>query len=168
MSKNQGSVLLLSLILSLIGLILISGLFTAYYRMIKIVFPIRVYSTVREAASGTVTLLATYIDNKYFSRIDQADCPRGTVEISNASAIRCCKANIRFKLTNYTETFTAEGMVCLISLASASGFSALPVIGGGGMTLPYNCDNYPCVYSITSTAYGPQGVSAYVEAVYVK
>lgn len=167
-NKKQGSVLFLVLILSLIGGILISGLFMAYYRMTKIIFPVRTYSTLREAAAGTVTLLASYIDQKYFSRIDQDSCPRGTEEVGNSSAIRCCKAKIEFKLVGYPNTFPAESMVCLLSLTSQTGYSALPVVGGGGMTISANCDNYPCVYSITSHAYGPQGITSYVETVYVR
>ncbi len=170
--RVKGSVLFLTLILSLIGLILISGLFMAYYRMLKVIFPVRIYSNVREAASGTVTLLASYVDKGTFSRIDQEECPSGTKDItqdmSNSSAVRCCQAEIKFRLVGYTDVFPAKATVCLLGISSLAGYSASPVVGGGGMTLRLNCDNTPCLYSITTTAFGPQGTSSYVESLYVK
>jgi hypothetical protein len=156
--KVKGSALFLTLILSLIGLMLISGLFMAYYRMLKVIFPIRIYSNIREAASGTVMLLASFVDKGDFSGIDQDDCPIGTKEVNGTSADLCCQAEIKFKLVGYTEVFIANTTVCLLARSNLPGDRADPVTGGGNKYF----------YSITTTAFGPQGTSSYVESLYVR
>ncbi len=168
MRKKEGSVLFLVLILSLIGAILMAGLYVAYQRALGTFFPIRIYSNLREASSGTVTLLASYVDRKLFSRIDTEGCPSGMEEKTNATAVRCCTTTIKFKLVGYMETFPAEAELCLLSLVIPPGFSHPSVVGGFQQALAINCDNYPCQYGITVKAYGPRGVTSYVETVYVR
>ncbi|MCS7199088.1 MAG: hypothetical protein N2327_00355 [Caldimicrobium sp.] len=98
--KTRGSVLFVAIVFSLMGLILIAGLFMAYQRTFRVIFPIKTYTTVREAVSGTTLLLASYIDNRYFEDLILGQCRNGS---------------IKYRLTGVTNFFEAHWKVCLVS-----------------------------------------------------
>ncbi|MEZ0343769.1 MAG: hypothetical protein ABWJ99_03045 [Caldimicrobium sp.] len=161
--KKKGSALFIAIIFSLIGLIVLAGLYYAYYRSLMVIFPIRTYSDIREGVIGTVNLIATYVDKRYFSKIDQQDCPPGTENLPNATAIRCCKAEIKIRLIGYNELFPVHSEVCLMGFSFYSvGYSAQPA----GQGIKVDCDNYPCIYAIKAEGRGPQGISAFLETLY--
>lgn len=165
--RKRGSALFIAIMFSLIGLVLVSGLYYAYRRSLMVIFPVRTYSNIREGVAGTVQLIASYINKKYFSKIDQNPCPPGTIEVSNATAIRCCLADIKIRIVGYeNQLFPVKTQVCLLGQSFfAPGYSAQPVVGGG-LGIKMDCDIFPCIYAINAEGRGPQGVSAFLETLY--
>lgn len=103
--RERGSALFMSIMFTFIGLILVAGIYFAYHRSIMVIFPVRTYSTLREGVSGTIHLVARYIDKGYFSDIVPWGCPPGTTLLQNIPALICCETTIKIKLIGYTEPF---------------------------------------------------------------
>jgi hypothetical protein len=154
--RQKGAALFLTLIFSLIGLILVGGLYLAYQRMLGIVFPIKTYVTLREAVAGTVELIASYIDKDYFKDIGQG-CPAPLTQSGNF----CCNSEIKFRLIGEQGTFIANATICLVGIAQA-GFGISPVVELD----PASKVSQPYIYSIIVRAYGPRGTTSTIESVY--
>jgi len=156
-TKQRGAALLLTLVLSLIGLILVGGLYLAYQRLLGIVFPIKTYATLREAASGTVELIAAYIDTDYFREMERGECPNPLTRAGNL----CCSGEIKFRLIGEDGMFIAKSAVCLVGIGQA-GFGISPV----AELDPAIKASQPYIYSIIVKSYGPRGTSSTVESLY--
>ena len=155
--RQKGVSLFLTLIFSLIGLILVGGLYLAYQRMYGLIFPIKTYATLREAASGTVELIASYIDKDYFKGLERGNCPNPL----QPGDTLCCNGEIKFHLTEERGLFVANATICLIGIAQA-GFGLSPVVEID----PAIKASQPYVYSIIVRAFGPRGTVSVVESVY--
>ncbi len=155
--RQQGVALFLTVILSLIGLILVGGLFIAYQRMLGMVFPIKTYATLREAASGTVELIASYVDKDYFEKMGRGECPPSLTKVDNF----CCQGIIRFHLIGEPGDFVANSTVCIVGIVQA-GYGISPVVELD----PGLKGSQPYLYSIIVRATGPRGTLAIVESLY--
>ncbi len=158
-SSQKGVALFLTIILSLLGLILLAGLYYAYQRVTGILFPIKSYATVREAAVGTVELIASYVDREYFKSMERRECPK-PLSLSN-DTLNCCRGEIRFRLAGENLIFSSYATICLIGVAQA-GFSMSPVVEldpSVKITQPY-------IYAITVKAIGPRGTTSMIESIY--
>uniref|UniRef100_A0A832GRU7 Uncharacterized protein n=1 Tax=Caldimicrobium thiodismutans TaxID=1653476 RepID=A0A832GRU7_9BACT len=174
LKRTRGSILFMGIILAFIGMVILAGLYFHYVKSLHIIFPVKTYATLRDAAVGTVHMVTHYIDNGYFRTIDNDPCPPGTTNVNAtdenatlASAIRCCETSINFRLVGYSETFPADTVVCLLGTQPhiSAGSSPDPVVKGGG---PSGSESKPkkYIYSIATNAKGPRGTLSYVEAVY--
>ncbi|MGB9762107.1 MAG: hypothetical protein ACP5KO_06990 [Caldimicrobium sp.] len=157
--RNSGQALFLTIIFSLLGLLLIGGLYLAYERAIKIVFPIRTYTTLREAASGTVQMLAKYIDECPENAKLTFECPQG---LGSPDERYCRSGIIKFRLIEYKDVFVANATICPLYQALFPGESAEAVVS----TDPNIQFSRKLVYSIIVKAYGPYGTTSTIEAVY--
>lgn len=159
--RKKGSALFVAIMFSFIGLLVIAGLVTIWYRLTHILFPVRTYTSVREAASGGIKLLATYVDQGYFSDINLGKCPAGTQPISNGT---CCIVNLKYKLLGDSKEYLNPVTICTLGYQAQPGFE----ITGVAYTSQAARLGLNFVYGFNSTAYGPNNVTAYVEAVYVR
>lgn len=158
--RNIGQVLFLTIIFSLVGLIISAGLYYAYERFFRGFFPIKTYTTIREAVAGTVQIIASYIDQCPEDAKSRLECPKG---LSEPDEKNCRNGIIRFRLVNERDTFPANATVCLLYPGNPKGGSTESVVG---IDIPGARSVKNLIYSITVTAYGPYGVTSTVEAVY--
>jgi len=157
--KQKGSALFVAIMFSFIGLLIIAGLVAVWYRLTHIIFPVKTYSSVREAAAGGVKLLSAYVDLGYFLDI-QSSCPSelNSNRTSLPNLPYCCKSDVPFKLVYSNNTFYNHVTICLLRPPEPA-----PGYPTGGTT-----SNIPLLflYGFNSTAIGLQNETAHVEAVY--
>lgn len=164
--KSKGSALFVALMFSFISLLIIAGLVVLWYRLNATLFPIKTYSSVREAAAGGINLVVSLVNQNYFFEMEEGRCPSGTVLTSNATVV-CCRINLKFRLLSSNDTnrdYLNPIEICLLGYQIQPGFEVT-----GVAYTPQSAKlgkNY--VYGLNSTALGPGNVTAYVEAVYVR
>lgn len=159
--RNKGSALFVALMFSFIGLLVIAGLVAVWYRLTHVLFPVKTYTSVREAASGGVKLLASYIDQGFFSDLEKGRCPAGLQSTNNGT---CCLVNLKYRLLGSEREYSNPVYVCILGYQTQPGME----ITGVAYTPQAARFGLNFVYGLNSTAYGPNSVTAYVEAVYVK
>lgn len=162
-SRQKGASLFIAIMLSFIGLLIIGGLITAWYRLTHIIFPIKTYSSVKEAAGGGIKLLSTYIDQGVFSEMERGNCPQGTSLIGN-NTLPCCQVNLKYKLLGGTREYANPIAICFLGYVPQPGYE----ITGVAYTSQPAKFGKNFIYGFNSTAYGPNNITAYVEAVYVR
>lgn len=159
--RKRGSVLFVAIMFSFIGLLMIAGLVAVWYRLTHIFFPVKTYASVREAAAGGIKLIASYIDHEFFVDLEKGRCPSG-LELTNNGT--CCKVNLKYRLLGSGKEYLNPIFVCLL------GYQAQPGAEITGVTYTPQAAKLGLnfIYGLNSTAYGPNNVTAYIEAVYVK
>jgi hypothetical protein len=159
--KERGSALFTAIMFSFIGLLIIAGLVAVWYRLTHILFPVKTYTSVREASAGGIKLLASYVDQGYFSELEKGNCPPGTSPTANGT---CCLVNLKYKLLGESKEYINPITICLLGYQPQPGFE----ITGVAYTSQAARLGLNYIYGFNSTAYGPNNVTAYVEAVYIK
>jgi hypothetical protein len=119
---------------------------------------VRVYTSTREAAVGGVNYAVLQIKGGLFDAMDQLECPTGWTPDEN-----CCTANLAYRLSGTTETFTNRITICLRGYATPPG----EVVAGVAYTRPQP-GGRGYIYLIVSEADGPQGSRSRVEAVWMR
>jgi len=159
--KQKASALFVAIIFSFLSLVLIGGFLMSWYRYTQMLFPIKVYSSINEAAVGSMELITSYIDQGTFNVLEIGECPLGN-KISNNPV--CCRINIKYRLLESGETFNDIIEICLLGYQippgeGLPGVSSIPQSGKLGLNF---------VYGLNSTAIGPQNTKAIIEAVYLR
>jgi len=153
--KQKGSALFVAIMFSFIGLLIIAGLVAVWYRLTHVIFPVKTYSSVREAAAGGVKLLASYIDVCTKDLLDYGECQpvfQNENQVPNDGNQSCWGINnLKFKLLGSDREYPNPIVICFLVRERAPGFS-------GGEQFIF--------WGMNSTAIGPNNVTAYVEAVY--
>ncbi len=164
--RTKGNVLFIALIFAFLALLIIAGLVAFWYRYTHTIFPIKVYTNIKQAAAGSVEMVATYIDTGFFKDMELGKCPSGTtpVNATGTSAVQCCKMVFKYKLLGSDKTFDNPVQVCLLGYKPQPGFS----LTGVAYTPPSVKFGLNLLYGISSIAYGPQNATACIEAVYLK
>ncbi|MCS7279901.1 MAG: hypothetical protein NZ530_07605 [Thermodesulfobacteriaceae bacterium] len=163
--RTKGSALFLAIVLSTIALILLGSLMLVWWKFTQAAFPVRTYSSLREAAAGGVELLVGYISNRYFDEMGVGRAPRGTRALTSSNAYPfCVEVLLRFQLLGDTRQFNNPVQICYYGIPGGS----IPgeMLGGVAYTGPKTGKGE--VFALNSTAYGPQNTLAIVEAVYVR
>jgi type II secretory pathway pseudopilin PulG len=156
--KVRGVALISVLVMGIMIAIVIGGLYYILTRTMLTGERVRVYTSTREAAVGGVNYAVLQIKSGLFDGMDQFGCPTGWISDGD-----CCTANLNYRLSGTTETFTNTITICLRGYAPPLGETATgvaysrPQAGGRGY-----------VYLIVSEANGPQGSKSRVEAVWVR
>jgi hypothetical protein len=160
-NRERGSALFISIMFAFIGLILVAGIYFAYHRSLMVIFPVRTYSNLREGVTGTIHLVARYIDKGNFSDIC-LNCPPGLTPVSNASAINCCETYIKIKLIGYPGTFPVKTQICCMGSVQTPGNSTKPVVekDSGEKSIQ------TLLFAINAEGRGPQGASVFIESLY--
>jgi len=104
-NRKRGSLLFIALIFSFISLLIIAGLIALWYHYTQVIFPVKVYTSIREAAKGSVVLIASEIDSGFFDEMEYGKCPSHTVIESSNSSLICCKIKLKYKLLESSQTF---------------------------------------------------------------
>lgn len=168
--RKKGSALFVALMLSMIGLFMIGGLILVWQSLSRSLFPIKTYSSVREAAQGGVRLIAAYIERGYFDEMRYLECPQGTQPITNnCKGIHCCRVNLKYKLLDSNKIH--DNFVDITFLGSQQRAVEGYQIGGTGA----KGQNF-LVYALNSTAYaylspsgeGSTGITSTIEATYLR
>ncbi len=158
--KMKGSALFVIVMLSFVGLIIIAGLVSLWERYTRLVFPIRTYSSLREAAGGGLQLIASYIENGNFDNMRYGECPPGTISPSvTCPGLHCCQVQLKFKLFGNNTLHTNTVNIVLLGSTYSVGS---PLSGS-----PNNL-----IYGMNSTAVAELSdgsrLSAYIEATYLR
>jgi hypothetical protein len=156
--KVRGIALISVLVMSAMVALVIGGLYYILTRSIVSAEKVRVYTSTREAAVGGVNYAVLQIKSGLFDTMEQSGCPTGW--ISDGS---CCAANLVYRLSTGTQSYTNRITICLRGYTPPPGETATgaaysrPQAGGRGY-----------IYSIISDADGPQGSRSRVEAVWMR
>ncbi len=156
--KVRGIALISVLVMGIIIALVIGGLYYILTRTMLTGERVRVYTSTREAAVGGVNYAVLQIKSGLFDTIDQLGCPTSWTLNGN-----CCTANLNYRLSGTTQTFTNRITICLRGYTPPPGEAltgvaySRPQPGGRGY-----------IYSIISDADGPQGSRSRVEAVWVR
>lgn len=163
--RTKGSALFLAIILSTIALMLLGSLMVVWWKLTQATFPVRTYSSVREAAAGGVELLVGYIANRYFDEMSLGVAPSGTRAITPSNAYPfCVEVPLKYQLLGDTRHFNNPVRVCYYGIPGGS----IPGEMLGGVAYTGHKTGKGEVFALNSTAYGPQNTLAVVEAVYVR
>lgn len=163
LKKEHGIALFIAIMLSFITLLVIAGLIAVWQRLNMVIFPVKIYSSVREAAGGGIKLLVNYIDGGFFDKIEYAECPPGTALSSNGTIV-CCRVPIKYKLLGSNREYLNPIEVCLFNYQPQAGEE----VTGAAYTSQAAKVGKGLIYGFNSTAIGPGNVTAHVEAVYVR
>ncbi|MFN3406909.1 MAG: hypothetical protein ACK40E_04180 [Caldimicrobium sp.] len=162
--KKKGSALFVALMLSFIGLILIGGIAALWLRFHHITFPIRTYSSVREAAAGGIDLVRKLLDNGKF---DITTCSTPCPDVTNSTYT--CMIIINYRLLGSNTLHNNTVCVSFLGQIHLPGFAVTGVAYGGSGSLGSHGGE---LYAFNSTASASVGngtlVSAYIEAVYLR
>ncbi len=156
--KVRGVALISVLVMGVMTALVIGGLYYILTRTMLTGERVRVYTSTREAAVGGVNYAVLQIKSGLFDTMDQLGCPIGWTTVGN-----CCTANLNYRLSGTTQTFTNQIIICLRGYAPPPGEAitgvaySRPQPGGRGY-----------IYSIISDADGPQGSRSRVEAVWMR
>jgi hypothetical protein len=156
--KVRGVALISVLIMSVMVALVIGGLYYILTRTMLTGERVRVYTSTREAAVGGVNYAVLQIKSGLFDAMDQYGCPTGWTPDGN-----CCTANLAYRLSETTQTFTNRITICLRGYAPPPG----EVVTGVAYTRPQP-GGRGYIYLITSEADGPQGSKSRVEAVWMR
>jgi hypothetical protein len=156
--KVRGVALISVLVMGIMVALVIGGLYYILTRAMLTGERVRVYTSTREAAVGGVNYAVLQIKSGLFDTMDQLGCPTGW--ISNGD---CCTANLAYRLSGTTQTFTNQITICLRGYTSPPG----DVVSGVAYSRP-QAGGRGYIYSIISDADGPQGSRSRVEAVWVR
>jgi hypothetical protein len=156
--KVKGVALISVLVMSVMIALVIGGLYYILTRTTITGERVRVYTSTREAAVGGVNYAVLQIKSGLFDATDQLGCPTGWTPAGN-----CCTANINYRLSETTETFTNTITICLRGYAPPPG----DVVSGVAYSRPQP-GGRGYIYSIISEVDGPQGSRSRVEAVWMR
>jgi hypothetical protein len=156
--KVKGVALISVLVMSVMIALVIGGLYYILTRTTITGERVRVYTSTREAAVGGVNYAVLQIKSGLFDATDQLGCPTGWTPAGN-----CCTANINYRLSGTTETFTNRITICLRGYAPPPG----DVVSGVAYSRPQP-GGRGYIYSIISEVDGPQGSKSRVEAVWMR
>ncbi len=156
--KVKGVALISVLVMSVMIALVIGGLYYILTRSITSSEKVRVYTSTREAAVGGVNYAVLQIKSGLFDTMDQLGCPTGWTSDGN-----CCTANLNYRLSETTQTFTNTITICL------RGYSPPPgeIASGVAYTRPQP-GGRGYIYLIVSEADGPQGSKSRVEAIWMR
>jgi hypothetical protein len=156
--KVRGVALISVLVMSVMIALAIGGLYYILTRTMLTGERVRVYTSTREAAVGGVNYAVLQIKGGLFDAMDQLECPTGWTTVGN-----CCTANINYRLSGTTQTFTNRITICLRGYTSPPG----DVVSGVAYSRP-QAGGRGYIYSIISEVDGPQGSRSRVEAVWMR
>jgi len=162
--KMRGVALISVMVLSVVFLVLLSGLYFVLTRLFQSAEAVRTYSSAREAAVSGVNYAIT---TDIFERIAyNQPCPNGNPPCPADSPLTnncCCDIRLRFQLRGSDQEFTNDVRVCFAGYKPPAGS---PISGVAYSKLPPGLKGF--VFSIISEVRDPQNRhAARIEALYL-